>query len=75
MGFQWAELDATLCVVIWHHPVPRNKQGDAKMAEINFHPDDREMSTLELAKNLGIVVSVLSAVSYTHLTLPTKRIV
>ena len=30
------------------------------MAEINFHPDDREMSTLELAKNLGIVVSVLS---------------
>ncbi|MEC8913805.1 MAG: EF-hand domain-containing protein, partial [Candidatus Thermoplasmatota archaeon] len=49
-----------LCVVIWHHPVPRNEQGDAKMAEINFHPDDREMSTLELAKNLGIVVSVLS---------------
>ena len=46
--------------VIWHHPVPRNEQGDAKMAEINFHPDDREMSTLELAKNLGIVVSVLS---------------
>ena len=30
------------------------------MAEINFHPDDREMSTLELAKNLGIAVSVLS---------------
>ena len=30
------------------------------MAEINFHPDDREMSTLELAKNLGIAVFVIS---------------
>ena len=30
------------------------------MAEINFHPDDREMSTLELAKNLGTAVFVIS---------------
>ena len=30
------------------------------MAEINFHPDDREMSTLELAKNMGIAVFVIS---------------
>ena len=30
------------------------------MAEINFHPDDREMSTLELAKNLGIAVFAIS---------------
>ena len=30
------------------------------MAEINFHPDDRKMSTLELAKNLGIAVSAIS---------------
>ena len=30
------------------------------MAEINFHPDDREMSALELAKNLGIAVFVIS---------------
>ena len=30
------------------------------MTEINFHPDDREMSTLELAKNLGIAVFVIS---------------
>ena len=31
-----------------------------KMAEINFHPDDREMSTLEIAKNMGLIVLVLS---------------
>ena len=30
------------------------------MAEINFHPDDREMSTLEIAKNMGLIVLVLS---------------
>ncbi|MDP6871369.1 MAG: hypothetical protein QGI73_03955 [Candidatus Thalassarchaeaceae archaeon] len=30
------------------------------MAEINFHPDDRELSTLEIAKNLGIAVLVIS---------------
>ena len=32
----------------------------AKMAEINFHPDDREMPTLEIAKNMGLIVLVLS---------------
>ena len=30
------------------------------MAEINFHPDDREMSTPEIAKNMGLIVLVLS---------------
>ena len=30
------------------------------MAEINFHPDDREMPTLEIAKNMGLIVLVLS---------------
>ncbi len=30
------------------------------MAEINFHPNDRMMSTLELAKNVGIAVLAIS---------------
>jgi len=37
------------------------------MAEINFHPDDREMSTLEVAKNMGtavVVISVFEAMFY-----------
>ena len=43
------------------------------MTEINFHPDDKVMSGLEVAKNGGYFV--VGPVSYTHLTLPTKRIV
>ena len=30
------------------------------MAGINFHPNDRMMSTLELAKNVGLAVFVIS---------------
>ena len=41
-------------------PRPSNEQGDAKMAEINFHPYDREMSALEIAKSVGFAVFVIS---------------